>query len=230
MTKERKIYAALLGLVVAGLLIDQVLLKGDATGPKSATAGLSTPTSSPAAGGPDLLNVDDVVKKMNQAAATLSDEHTLSHRLERFAAERKYELPRVNNAFKPDASWVDQATTKTATPAAKVIESFRAAHKLTGVMVTSQGGVAMVESKSASSRGGALPTPLRVGQTLDGLTLMSVTDNTATFAGAGVELTLTLALPAGAASPQTSSPTAAPNAGSSGNLPPAALPSPGLIK
>ena len=229
MTKERKIYAAVLSLVVAALVIDQFVLQGDATGPKSASAGLSTPVASTGStnlGGPSLSSVDDVVKKMNQAAATLSDENTLAHRLEQFAVEREYQLPRVSNVFEADASWVAPAAKQASAPASKIVDTFRAAHKLTGVMVTSQGGVAMVESKSTGGRGGPTRTPLRVGQTLDGLTLKAVTDNTATFAGAGVELTLTLELPSGAgAATAAPSPRIAPPPGPSGNRrPPIALP------
>lgn len=232
MTKERKIYAAVLGVVVAGLLIDQVVLQDGATGPQAATAGLAT--SAPGPGGPDLSNIDDVVKKMNQAAATLSDEHTLSHRLQQFAAARKYELPRVSNAFKPDESWVAKTATKTATTAAKVIETFRAAHQLTGVMVSSQGGVAMVQTKAAGAGGaGARRTPLRVGQTIDGMTLISVTDKTATFSGSGVQLTLTLELPdaAGVSAPSSpQAPAASESAGESGKLPAGVQSLPGVFK
>lgn len=216
MTKERKLYAAVLGLVVAALLVDQVILGGDATGPHDAAAGLPTASTSSATVVPDVAGVEQVVKEMNQAAATLSDDNTLAHRLEAFAAERRYTLPEVTNAFEPDASWVAPATKPKARSTPKTAELFAARHKLTGVMVTGGGGVAMVESKPD---GGGSPTrmALRVGQSLDGLTLKSVTDKTATFAGPQVELTLELELPAGRSAP-------------SGNRPAAGATLPGLLK
>jgi len=189
MTKERKIYAAVLGVLLVGLIVDQVILGGNASGPDPAAASAPAPT--------DTVKIDDVVQQMNKAAATLSDENTLAHRLDRFAEQRSYKLPAVADVFKPDAQWGAAEQSESVQKKPRLIETFQKQHKLTGVMLTAQGGVAMIQSADDASRGGRR-TPVRVGQTIGGFKLLSVTDKTASFASGELTTTLTLELPSGA--------------------------------
>lgn len=193
MTKERKIYAVVLAVALLALAVNFLLPGGGATGPQAASASSQMPHPAAAV---DAAKVADVVKKMNEAAATLDDNHTLAHQLSAFAEQRGYDLPHVHDAFIPDPSWAPAQEKKQAKPAPVVeAEHFRATHKLTGVMVSGGGGVAMVDVIGKASAGAGGRKAITVGQTIDGFELTAVRDGEATFRRGKAELTLQLELP-----------------------------------
>lgn len=181
-------YGLLLGAAVVGLIVDQVFLESGATGPNAAAAESLLVPSTPA-------QSQALIAEMNKSAATLDDQNSVAQRLVRFATEHRYDLPQVDNAFAPSEAWVAQPPDEAA-KAPKVAELFTAQHKLTAVMTTSQGGIAMVR-RAVANESTAQQQALRTGDVMDGFTLTQVSSDAATFESGAVKVTLKLELPEG---------------------------------
>ena len=75
-----------------------------------------------------------------------------------------------------------QAAAAAAGPSAQQAEAeFRASHKLNGVSIANNGRVAIIDGRA-----------MAVGQSVDGRTLVEVTDRSATFRSAGGDIVLNL--------------------------------------
>lgn len=178
LTKQQKIYAAVLGLAVAAFGFDRFVLgPGDdntaeevaaapAAGrpaarrtPARAAAGVgaNAAATATAAGVPSALT-----------GAASASTAALSARLEAVAAAQKLKLNEVGDAFKPSPVWV--GSPKQVAPTVEVVDAVAEFQKkkLTTVMKQGSGGIAVIDK-----------TYLSVGQSLDGFRLVAVKDRSA---------------------------------------------------
>ena len=163
LTKQQKIYAAVLGLAVAAFGFDRFVLgPGDAT-EEAAPAPRRTPAR-PVAKGAAPAPVSAQAAKAASAAAT----STLAARLEAVAASRKLRLDKVGDAFRPSPAWVGTPRTGPATTElVDAVAEFQK-KKLMAVMKQGSGGIAIIDK-----------TALSVGQSMDGFRLVAVKDRSA---------------------------------------------------
>jgi hypothetical protein len=130
--KDRKLYMAALGLAVAGLALDRIVLDGGALGPGTASAAPS-----------DITGAGELV--LPPAAPVEPDAVAqLAERLLTLEQERALDLTRVRNAF-----WLE-GVSASGTPATHLddveqrIKAFRDAHQLRAVMNSPQGSFVIV--------------------------------------------------------------------------------------
>lgn len=189
MNAQRKIYVLVLVLAGGALAFDQLVLGGGATDPASASA---------AEGGGETFvmpNTAALMKQLTANEAKLDDSGLLSTRLRAFAEERGLPATPAFDAFDPALDWVevkvDQPVETAAKPVRDPVDEFRKAHELIAVMAQQDGGIAVV-SAGGATKGPERKVYVRVGQTMDGFTLMSVTRTTAVFESDGKTAELTL--------------------------------------
>ncbi len=178
LTKERRVYAAILGLAGAVWAMDRLWLSG---GPESASA------SAIAAGEP----ASAAPASAAPAAGSAAPKAALADRLEAMKKSRP-EAPAGDDAFKVPAEWRPNSAEAqaAATPAVPKFdtEAFSKSHRLTRVLMGSNVNAAVVD-------GGSM---LRPGQELDGMVLREVTARSAIFERDGEKVELTLDGPTGA--------------------------------
>jgi len=177
LTKQQKIYAAVLGLAVSAFAFDRFVLGPGDDAPEevaAAPAGAArrpTPRRTPA-------RPAGVASARAAAARAAGDTapvpsatppaSTLSARLEALAAAQKLKLDNVGDAFKPSTVWV--GSPKQVAPTVEVVDAVAEFQKkkLTAVMKQNSGGIAVIDK-----------TYLSVGQSLDGFRLVAVKDRSA---------------------------------------------------
>ncbi len=178
LTKERRVYAAILGLAGAVWAVDRLWLSG---GPQPASA------SAIAAGAPAVAAPASAAPGAGNSAAPKA---ALADRLESLRRSLPA-APAGDDAFRVPAEWrPNLPEAPSAAPAAPRFdtEAFSKAHRLTRVLMGSNINAAVVD-------GGSM---LRPGQELDGMVLKEVTARSAIFERDGAEVELTLDGPTGA--------------------------------
>jgi hypothetical protein len=178
MNKKSKIYTALLLAAGAAWLCDRLIPGGGVTAPMASEASI-VPVERPA----------------GAAVQPKAPAESLAQRFARIGprAATSSGAGEVSDLFCPPADWLPKAApAEAAAPALRFydIAGFEKAHKLTAVIRSKEHDCVMLDGRIVA-----------VGQTLDGLTLVSTTESTATFRGEGVEVTLRLPLTAPGASP-----------------------------
>lgn len=172
LSKERRVYAAILGLAGAAWVGDRVIFSG---GPQAASAGAiaeapqAAPTPAPAV-------------KSASAPSSAGTALPLAQRLEKLRKPDEDMAP-AEDAFAVPEAWRPKAAAAKAEAAAPPrfdADAFKQAHKLTTVLKGTRGNFAVID-------GGSLRTP---GQELDGMTLREVTSESAVFERDGVTLEL----------------------------------------
>jgi hypothetical protein len=180
LSKSRIAALAALGLAVLALAADRLWIGSGETSPRPAAASSApvatalapaAPTgSAPAAG--------------NVSAAT--GRASVADRLKQLAAGKNLDADGVKEAFAPAESWMVQvaappAVAEEAAPKpSDPVESFADTHKLTSVLISGSGGIAMVNGKM-----------LRMGQEIEGYRLVGLAPGSATFrSGSGTEVQL----------------------------------------
>ena len=178
LTKQQKIYAAVLGLAVSAFAFDRFILgPGDAAPDEVAAA--------PASARPAPRRVPAQPAVARDAAAAFaaapayaappgpagaaSNGAALSARLEAVAAARNLKLDAVGDAFRPSPVWV--GSPKQIAPSGELVDAaaeFQKKRKLMAVMKQGAGGIAIIDK-----------TYLSVGQSLDGFRLVAVKDRSA---------------------------------------------------
>ncbi|MBL7140608.1 MAG: hypothetical protein ISS74_06830 [Planctomycetes bacterium] len=179
LTRSRKLCVAILGLALAALAVDRVFLASGTSGPKAAGASsLPAPDSADAAG----ASQD---KKTLPAA---DRPPTLAARLESAAEQFALAPTEMRDGFSIAETWLAELQVPTAAhppgpaePQPSAAEAFAGRHTLTSVILTSQGGSAVIDGKVV---------PL--GQAVDGFTLLRLTRESAVFGAAGEEVELRL--------------------------------------
>ena len=173
LTKERKILAAILGVGVAGLFLDRVVLDSGLTGAESASAVLVERAAADLSAPPALL-VDE--------SDPPSPGPTLADRLEEAAATAESAPSDNVDAFHLPDTWFGtpaQAPEPEARHAAAM--EFARTHRVEAVVTSDQMHCAIVNGKA-----------VRVGQRLDGFTLVSVDQRSAVFEAKGIRTRLTI--------------------------------------
>lgn len=186
-TKERKIYAALLAAGLVALGVDHVTRSAPEPAEDPAALAVAKPrTAAPAAA----KSAGSAVIHPSTPTPTAAQTASFSKRL-RLAATTKPSDNISADVFRPSTTWIPKPvpapppTTAPAAPKPDETVVFRAAHRLTAVLLG---------SRKAPSRVIVDGNPLRVGQTLDHFRLTEIEKNRATFQSrrTGAQITLSL--------------------------------------
>ena len=177
LTKQQKIYAAVLGLAVSAFAFDRFVLGPGDDAPEEVAAAPAGAARRPAARRAPARPAG--VASARAAAARAAGDtapvpsatppaSTLSARLEALAAAQKLKLDNVGDAFKPSTVWV--GSPKQVAPTVEVVDAVAEFQKkkLTAVVKQNSGGIAVIDK-----------TYLSVGQSLDGFRLVAVKDRSA---------------------------------------------------
>jgi hypothetical protein len=174
LTKQQKIYAAVLGLAVSAFAFDRFVLGPGDDAPEEVAAATAARRPAPRRTPARPAGVASVNAAAAQAAAAgpaapgTASPSTLSIRLEALAAAQKLKLDNVGDAFKPSTVWV--GSPKQVAPTVEVVDAVAEFQKkkLTAVVKQNSGGIAVIDK-----------TYLSVGQSLDGFRLVAVKDRSA---------------------------------------------------
>ena len=177
MTRERKIYGALLCLGVAALAADKLFfspaeapaasLLVQNNGPRPAVVAHNKPVVAPAA----------EPQPKDQPLMGLG---ALADRMRGMAEAERLDLADAKDAFRPPVAWVGNIAVPTQTQQQSglgpgdAISAFREKHHLIAVLKSSKGGMAILDGKS-----------VRPGQSVDGFKLLRVCENSAVFESNG---------------------------------------------
>lgn len=179
LSKQRKLYVAVLGLALGGLAVDRLLLDGGSA-PRRAAAQLSRdePTESADAPASPIASAP--------AGAQVVRSSTLSSRLDELARARQLDPAQASDAFAASPAWVSTVAVKPVEKSAPPAEDvFRKSHKLMAVVLNGGNGAAIIDDKTYV-----------VGMEVGGYTLRSLTKRSAMFeAQDGRRVELELAAP-----------------------------------
>ncbi len=176
LTNKQKIYGVLLGVGLASLVVDRLLIGSD-IGPDQASA-----DSAQAYVG--TMDLPDLTVAAVQPIHDVRNEGpTMGDRVATLARERGVDVSQVRDAFVPHKSWLPESNS------AKVVkqssdlspEQFRIRHRLMAVVITDEARYVVVDGDM-----------LRVGEFVDGYRLVAVKERSAILKlrGAAVELIL----------------------------------------
>jgi hypothetical protein len=176
-------------MALIALLVDQVIVGSDRSGPERASAA-PRPAVTPAKAPPPERAAAAPPRPQVPAAER---PRRLGDRLEALARARRIDPFDVRDAFAPSDVWVDLSRQE---PARKKLakeeraEAFRREHRLTAVMLGGSSVSAVIDGKC-----------LRIGEPLDGFRLVGVSVGSAVMEADGirVELKLKTGSPPGAA-------------------------------
>jgi hypothetical protein len=177
-TKERKIYGGLLALGVVALIVDR--LSGgpkDAAAQEDAAAALVAPNAAGKTAPPK-------TSRMADAAMLARADLGLAERLRAATNGQLVSDKSVVDVFRPSRKWAGDAGGSGAAHPMSEAERYKAAHRLTAVMMSGRGSRAIVDG-----------TPLRLGESLDGFKLLSVDPGRAVLGRNGARVVLELDQP-----------------------------------
>jgi hypothetical protein len=184
LTKQQKIYAAVLLLAGAAFAVDRWVIGHGPEEASASTAKARTSAAQPApAVTPGASNVaayprGTISVAPSTAGPRQGPSRSLAVRFQEVVKFERLDLSSVPDAFRPSRRW-DPPDAPPVTPVAPppprfdLAAQFKSRHKLNAV-IASGAGVALVGGKWYS-----------VGQQLDGLTLVAVTRHAAVFKGPG---------------------------------------------
>src|SRR5688572_2963508 len=183
-TKQKKIYAAVLGLAVTAFAADRWVIGHDAA-PEEAEQLLMTSNTTTAAA-PVSTTAALVTGQPVMAAGAVApvaaapNTSTLARRLREVATAERLDLAEVSDAFRVSPVWLPPPAPKVEAPkvARDLVAEFHKDHRLDAVMKngTKGGGLAIIDGKT-----------VRPGQALDGFRLLKVNDRSALFVGKGLQ-------------------------------------------
>ena len=168
LSKQHKIYGVVLGLAAAAFAGDRFGLFGGSEAGVAETVAVATSTE----------RTPRVAKPAAATAAPVATEsqNNLADRLRAAAtAGNVSDVTNVRDAFAADESWapVKPAEVVAEAPVEQVddtVDRFLAAHKLSAVMKSSNGGIAVIDGRAIGK-----------GQAVAGFKLVSVTERSATL-------------------------------------------------
>ena len=168
MTRERKVYAAVLAVAVTALGADKFIFAPPESRAMSQAELLVHAPAPDAQPAPLVARPEPQISPTAQAG-TLVPLAALAERVQHVTEARRLEPEQVIDIFHTPAGW---AKTLPNGPDAAAV--FAARHQLVAVLKSSRGGVAVVTS-------GASRKSLRIGQQLDGFTLVAIADRSITL-------------------------------------------------
>src|SRR5256885_961384 len=173
-TKERKIYGGLLALGLVALVIDRC-----SGGPKEAAAQQEDAAALVA---PNVAGKTAPSKnaRTSEGAILARSDISLAERLRAATNGQLVSDKSVVDVFRPSRKWAGDAGGSEAHVLSDA-ERFRAAHRLTAVMMSGRSSRAIVDG-----------TPLRLGESLDGFKLLSVDPAKAVLGRNGASVALAL--------------------------------------
>jgi len=181
LSAKHAVYAGLLGLAAAALVVDRLWLTGGAAVPSQAQASIRPPDRTL----PAVVSAASAAGEPVPAAPLPRAPASLADRLKALAASRAVDPGSTMDAFLLPESWIvrSQPTKPLAPPAppAESIRRFEDGHAVTSVFFSEQGGAAIVNGKL-----------MKVGNEIDGFKLVRVTAAGAVFASGGEEVELKL--------------------------------------
>ncbi len=166
LSPRQKVFVSILALGAGALLVDRAFLPG----PKQAAAG----TEPEAAGDAPASHAAPGESLPSPSRGGLAE------RLDDLAVARGPDPFAMRDAFALPQSWLAQNQ-----PLGPAAERFREAHRLTGVMLSEAGGYAVIDGRC-----------LLVGQTLEGFTLVAVSERSAVLESGSDRVELELVQPA----------------------------------
>ncbi len=169
--------AALCAIALTILVIDRLQLGSGQLGPETARASIVpveiTPTEA------------DAMPELPEATSLSRSRNELASRLESMAAgQQDLADEPIRDVFQPSETWLARLGVRSSKPtvaAAPKEASFISRHRLQAVLVGKDGSSAIVNS-----------TYLKIGQELDGFTLVSINANSASFVRGKERVMLTL--------------------------------------
>ena len=177
MTRKGKVCAVVLGLAGVAVMCDQLFFLRSA-GPATAQAASGAAVSEPVASTP----LPAVAPSAEVPGGTGQPMSAIAGRLQRLAEEHRLNLSEVDDAFDPPASWKQQEQTVRVLNLSQMrANAFRDTHQLTAVLTAGKRGLAVLGGK-----------PVRIGQIIDGFTLVAVAKRSAVFEAEGVRAELSL--------------------------------------
>lgn len=179
LTKQQKILAGLVGAGLCAVIVDRVFLAEPVAGADEAEA---SAVAEYAAGTPENhAAMTTLASDFKQATGV---EGTVAHRLQTYAAGHGVDSVKARDAFRPSEAWVmpAAATVEAEKPKDDPVARFAEAHRLMAVMGSGDRAVAIVDGQ-----------PMRVGQRLDGFTLVQIRSRAAAFAAPAGRVELKLA-------------------------------------
>ena len=177
MTRKGKVCAIVLGLAGFAVTCDQLFFF-PAAGPATAQAASSAVVNEPAASTPMPVPASPAAVAGGSGQPTPA----IAGRLQGLAVAHRLNLSEVDDAFDPPATWKQQEQTIRVLKRSQVrANDFRQSHQLTAVLTAGKRGLAVLGGK-----------PVRIGQTIDGFTLVDVAKRSAVFEAEGVRVELSL--------------------------------------
>ena len=175
LTKKQKGYVAVLVVALAAFLADRVFLLPPATTSDADADAVDNPA--------DLLikPAGGVAQAAPAPARSPYRVDLLAERLTVAASEHRLDLSNVRDAFVPSVAWISGPKIVIHDSAAEAAAAFRDKHKLTAILVGSNGSTAIINGKSVT-----------VGQRLGGFTLKSIDNRSTTFAAGQNQVELVL--------------------------------------
>lgn len=173
LTRERKIFASVLGLAAVAFAVDRVT-GGGGTATDASDSSPAAVASEPS----DLLMANATTPATGDKGAhgaVALNAASLSARISACAATTAHSNSPSRDLFRLPAKWSNQIQSNSADAARIAADKFSRSHRLSAVARNAGGGsVAVVEGKL-----------LHVGNALDGFTLTSVAPDSAVFTGPG---------------------------------------------
>ena len=187
LTKQQKIYGAVLGLLLAGLAVDRFLLGEAAVPAASVAAAIVAPVPSPSvvAAADEAAGLDLVPASGRPVTRAIGA--TLTKRLEQLTLDQGLEDGDFEDAFRVQFKWLgESADAKMPVLADPVIvpsrsDRFVANHRLTAVLGSDDQGLAMIND-----------TAVRTGDEVDGFVLVAVHKRSAILVSEGLQIELVL--------------------------------------
>ncbi len=172
-SKKPKLVVCILGLAVAALVADRALLGSGKPGPKEATA---EPSAAPAAATNTPAKCPPATPRQSRETV----QESLTCRLKAISEADGFDSAKVRDAFCLAPAWAkDLGPAVPSSPEQDKAKQLKMDHQLMAVMMAREGGYAIVDGKC-----------LRIGQVLDGFTLISVTEHSAVLESDGLRVEL----------------------------------------
>jgi hypothetical protein len=177
LSKKQTVYSGLLAVAVVALAIDRIFYSEPATAQASPVA--TQAQAAPALPSPEKTSTPEPAITVTAPSDGLISDH--------LKLMPMVDLKAMPDAFAPSKAWTlaSRPPPLPSAPVEKIDHSaadFAAAHTLSAVLASHNGGAAIVNGEM-----------LRVGQILDGFTLISVKSNTARFTNGTSIVDLTMA-------------------------------------